>query len=441
MLLMTSSSSSQTAGFIIALVVWGVAAIGMYVWYGLALSRLFPKLGSRPRKGWIPIANEAEIFTLGGVPGWSVVWYFVPIMQIYAIVLRVKATSRINAAFGRGQGMTVLAVVLAPLWATILASSQPLTVKHRIAPRPAEAITPATFAGGSPTPPSGSPTRPTGGLGQTIGAGTATTPAPTDATPPVPAAASPELAAEVVALAPPSRISPYLGSARPETRPSADSRPAHAAPPPTPPATAPAPAPAPARTDEPTPVTAHQPWIPSPAAASPTLAPVTTVSPSPVAPVPVPFPAPLTAQHTAAAPLPTLAAAAADAGANDGEEDGETVFVDRRPKIVWRLRVEGAGEFPLLGEHVLLGRKPTTALGTQALTVPDTTRTISKVHARLDLVDGEWGITDLNSTNGVIIVSADGTERLLGSGESASVSGPFILGKVAMSIAFERPSA
>jgi len=136
-----------------------------------------------------------------------------------------------------------------------------------------------------------------------------------------------------------------------------------------------------------------------------------------------------------------LAAAAADAGANDGEEDGETVFVDRRPKIVWRLRVEGAGEFPLLGEHVLLGRKPTTALGTQALTVPDTTRTISKVHARLDLVDGEWGITDLNSTNGVIIVSADGTERLLGSGESASVSGPFILGKVAMSIAFERPSA
>ena len=45
--------------------------------------------------------------------------------NLYALVLRIQATSRINSAFGKGNGMTVLAMVLPPLWATILAGSQP----------------------------------------------------------------------------------------------------------------------------------------------------------------------------------------------------------------------------------------------------------------------------------------------------------------------------
>lgn len=126
---------------------------------------------------------------------------------------------------------------------------------------------------------------------------------------------------------------------------------------------------------------------------------------------------------------------------DDDDDDGETIVVDRRPKIVWRLKVDGVGEFPLTSEHVLLGRKPTASLGTQALAIPDTTRTLSKVHARLDLVDGEWVITDLNSTNGVITVAADATERLLAAGEAVKVERTFTLGKVTMSIAFEGPTA
>jgi pSer/pThr/pTyr-binding forkhead associated (FHA) protein len=90
---------------------------------------------------------------------------------------------------------------------------------------------------------------------------------------------------------------------------------------------------------------------------------------------------------------------------------------------------------------VLLGRKPTSANGTQALAIPDTTRTLSKVHARLDLVDGAWVITDLNSTNGVMIPAADGTERILNPGEAVAVPGTFVLGKVSMAISFEGASA
>ena len=64
------------------------------------------------------------------------------------------------------------------------------------------------------------------------------------------------------------------------------------------------------------------------------------------------------------------------------------------------------------------------------LRIHDTSRTLSKVHARLDLVNDEWIITDLNSTNGVIVVASDGTERLLVVGDAAPVPFSFILGKL-----------
>ena len=137
----------------------------------------------------------------------------------------------------------------------------------------------------------------------------------------------------------------------------------------------------------------------------------------------------------------SVAVAANDEAVVDEGVDGETVLVDRVAPTPWRLNVEGMGEFPLTRQHVLLGRKPTGTIDTQALRIPDTTRTVSKVHARLDLVRDEWVITDLNSTNGVIVIASDGTERLLNVGEAAPVPFSFILGKLEMSISFESPPA
>ena len=86
----------------------------------------------------------------------------------------------------------------------------------------------------------------------------------------------------------------------------------------------------------------------------------------------------------------------------------------------------------------MLGRKPAAGEpGTQDVAVPDTTRTLSKVHARLQLGDAGWTITDLDSTNGVVVVAPDDEETLLESGASAPVPGRFILGKVAMRIVEE----
>jgi predicted component of type VI protein secretion system len=104
--------------------------------------------------------------------------------------------------------------------------------------------------------------------------------------------------------------------------------------------------------------------------------------------------------------------------------------------------VEGGPSLPLSADTVVLGRKPATgAPGTQDLAVPDTTRTLSKVHARVERAEEGWIITDLESTNGVVVVAVDGTETLLERGASAPLTGRFVLGKVAMSIVEEGASS
>lgn len=120
-----SEASGAIATFFVAIGIGLVIAIALYVWYAIALSRLFPRLGGESWKGWVPVLNEAEILARGGVPAWSVVFYFIPIVQLYGLYLKVTATHRINQQFGRGAGSTVLAILLPPVWATVLAAGAP----------------------------------------------------------------------------------------------------------------------------------------------------------------------------------------------------------------------------------------------------------------------------------------------------------------------------
>jgi hypothetical protein len=121
----------------------------------------------------------------------------------------------------------------------------------------------------------------------------------------------------------------------------------------------------------------------------------------------------------------------------EGDELDRTVVVDRRPVVPWRLIVDGGPTFRLSGSSAVLGRRPAgSGAGSQEIAVPDSTRTLSKVHARLDLADGVWTVTDLNATNGVIVIEADGSENLLDPGASAVVRDRFVLGKVGMRLSF-----
>ncbi len=148
---------------------------------------------------------------------------------------------------------------------------------------------------------------------------------------------------------------------------------------------------------------------------------------APAAPAPAWSAAPVAAPASAAAPGYAPVPVDDD---DDDDEVGATIVVDRKPRAQWHLVLADGGVLPVVDEIVVLGRKPLEGAGAQSLAVPDTTRTLSKTHAKLELLQGRWIVTDLNSTNGVIVVRADGTEDLLDEGGSAEVLERFVLGKV-----------
>lgn len=180
------------------------------------------------------------------------------------------------------------------------------------------------------------------------------------------------------------------------------------------------------------PILVHNPWAQPTAPMAAAAEPAAAISPA-AGDVPAWLDNPATASAAGTAPAPLE---------DDDDDDGATVVVDRRPKVEWHLNVDGSAPLPLVGDKVLLGRRPTvTVPGIHPLAVPDTTRTLSKAHARLELSDGEWSIIDLDSTNGVLIVDDAGEESLITPGESVPVPGRFILGKVGMHISFEQAGA
>ena len=106
----------------LALAVTGIVfGVLLYVWIGLALSAVFRKSGEEPWKGWVPILNLVVVLQLGGLSGWLFLLVLVPIAgPLIVWVCIVIAAHRINLAFGYGAGMTVLAALLFPVWATVL---------------------------------------------------------------------------------------------------------------------------------------------------------------------------------------------------------------------------------------------------------------------------------------------------------------------------------
>ncbi|WP_210766856.1 FHA domain-containing protein, partial [Cellulomonas citrea] len=173
------------------------------------------------------------------------------------------------------------------------------------------------------------------------------------------------------------------------------------------------------------------PVAPVPPVAAPTeLAPPTVLAPPVVSAPPAPPPPAPPAQPVAA---PALTAPPVVVDPDDEDDVEGTVVVSRTPFRPWSLHLDDGRTFEVLGRAVVLGRRPVvTDLGVQLLAVPDPTRTLSKTHARLDLVDDQWHVTDLGSTNGVLLVGADGTERPVDAGVPTPVAGRFVLGSVGM---------
>ncbi|MCL2467034.1 MAG: DUF5684 domain-containing protein [Micrococcales bacterium] len=110
-----------------------------------------------------------------------------------------------------------------------------------------------------------------------------------------------------------------------------------------------------------------------------------------------------------------------------------TVFINRKAQQQWSLVLEDGRTFAVWGSSVVVGREPTaTESGVQMLAIPDDTRTISKMHARFDLANGVWSVTDLGSTNGIVVTGTDGRAFSVRRGGTSVVGNKLKLGSVAM---------
>ncbi|WP_159500173.1 DUF5684 domain-containing protein [Microbacterium sp. 18062] len=93
----------------------------VYVWTAIGLGAVFAKLGVERWKAWVPVYNQVVLLGLGGLSGWLLLLLLIPVFgPIFVFVAVVTAAHRINAAFGHGAGMTVLAALLFPVWASVL---------------------------------------------------------------------------------------------------------------------------------------------------------------------------------------------------------------------------------------------------------------------------------------------------------------------------------
>jgi len=180
--------------------------------------------------------------------------------------------------------------------------------------------------------------------------------------------------------------------------------------------------------------TVAEPDVPAQAAPAPAPDPV----PVPVAPEGALSPPPVQdvwdalAQSSPPADTSPLADTSSPVAVQPEEDDLEsTVMLDWSPFEPWTLVLDDGRSFPVTARSVVVGRRPETDdLGVQALAITDKKRSLSKTHARLDLVDGVWHATDLGSTNGVVVVTVDGQETKVEPGQPTPVHARVELGSV-----------
>ena len=114
----------------------------------------------------------------------------------------------------------------------------------------------------------------------------------------------------------------------------------------------------------------------------------------------------------------------------DDEVDQTVISTRAARTTAWSLVVNGEVAHTITATEVLLGRKPQAHPGYSAaepLAIEDTTKTVSKTHARLILRGESWMIVDLGSTNGVIVVDA-GQEQKIAPGAEIEIVADFFLG-------------
>ena len=440
-----------------------VFTVAVYIWVGLALSAVFRKTGEDDWKGWVPFLNTATLLQLGGFGWWWVLLVLIPGGAVAVYVVLIIACHRIGIRFGYGAGMTVVAALVFPVWASIVAWGDNRWAPAReAAPRgsgPQRSGTPAQspWLPPAPTGPAWQSPPPVPPLPSTPAPAAAAIPTPTlsdsfgyalsaaavraSFAPPAPetpldsaplesipvvshTSVSAALSADLGggddddADVPPrvQQRAPFTGTVQivPEATDDSQIGPRRGA------------APAPEQIDEEPradawvrdvpewnePGPAANPWAPpapsapaqlrpfDPTAFSDTSGEVSAVAGAPSLGVPMSARSSVSARRQA----PELP---------EPEEAFDETIIAVRKRTPWMLVPPLGAPIPILQDVIIIGRRPSSDPAypsAQLISVVDETRTMSKTHARLELRDTLWIVTDLDSTNGVIIIDEDGTE-------------------------------
>lgn len=425
-----------------------VLALAVYVWMALALGAVFRKIGEEQWKAWVPVYNLATLFRHGGFSPWLVLLVFVPIAGLVVFVL---VAHRVGRGFGYGAGVTVVAALAPPVWASIIGFGPARWLGasgHRWG---ADAAGPAGSTGAAPGP---GAFPPPAAAFPSASAGSAPPPPP-PGIPSVPGVVPP-------APALPAAFVPASAFPPPPVRVSDGPVPGSWAPP-APPVGAATHAPGERGADDALTATvastgsdidevsaiSPSPFEPSPASSSigrDAMPPVSErIAPLPFTPLrrsAIPPDEPETTpavpdEHwaprrstldplgttelsdevsaVAGAPVagvPISASGAVPLQADDDAADDRTVLA-RRKRVVWRLVPVDGEAVEVTADVAILGRRPSddpAFPGAQLIDVPDGGRTVSKTHARLERRGDGWLLTDLGSTNGVLVRGESGDE-------------------------------
>ncbi len=422
-----SASSDQ---LLIVLGPLTVAVVALYVWTALALSAVFAKSGESAWKAWVPVVNLVAFLQLGGVSGWFVLFLLVPGLGALVLwVVMIMAAHRVNLSFGVSGSMTVLAALLFPVWATVLGFGSARWIGRERRRGREDEFTDTRDLSGT--------------LGEWLGLDTPP-PAPVTAAspfaPPVPAPEAPDLAVGE------PRASAIAPQTPPESAPPVVSDVAAAPEVESMPFAPPAPAARPQQTgatglrfldedsDE---VTGAASDAPAPVSAAgrvvdavPSLVPSDEVDPAgePVDDFDA-FPE-ASGAVSAIAGAPAAGAPRTARGAiGSDDDDFDATMIAHRNRPRWSIVTAAGEEIELRSPVVLLGRRPSPEPGgvaAQLVALDD--GTVSKTHARLELRGDTWFVTDLGSTNGVVVVSATGEELELARGGQAPAPERIVLG-------------
>lgn len=113
-------TTDDSAGVALGLIAF-LSFAALYIWTALALSAVFRKCGEEGWKAWVPILNQIVLLQLGRLSPLLFLLVLVPFAgPVILWVVLVVACYRINLAFGYGVGMTVLAALAVPVWASVL---------------------------------------------------------------------------------------------------------------------------------------------------------------------------------------------------------------------------------------------------------------------------------------------------------------------------------